>query len=118
MLKHKDIIGRPALSVNIHGDNVDFKAGRLCHLPEPHQDIIGKLMGFFILDIVFLNNNTELSLCVFIASEPGIAKFSFCRASLISGALFRAFDTVPFDIFSLSAISWIVVIVCPPSFAK
>ena len=61
--------------MNIDRHNVYFKTGGLCHLTESDQDVIGKLVGFFILNIIFLDNDAELPLCIFIAPELCVAQF-------------------------------------------
>ena len=73
MLKHKNVIGRLALCMNINGNNIHFKTGRFCHLAEAHQNVIGKLVRFLVLDIVLLNNNAELPSGIFISPEFCIA---------------------------------------------
>ena len=75
ILQHEYVKRCLALELYIHRDYVHFKPGGLAHLPESHHNIIRKVVGLKIFDVVLLGDHAQ-ALCGFlIAAELGIPQF-------------------------------------------
>ena len=78
VLQHEYVIGLRPLALCVHRNYFNLISFRFRHLAEAHYNVIGKMMGLFVLDKILLYKDAETFCRVFVAAEFCIAELDSC----------------------------------------
>ena len=78
MLQHESVIGYLSLDICVHRNDRYFITRRFGALAKAHDNIIRKVMRFFILNIIPLHDNAQFLCRFFVAPQFRISEFHGC----------------------------------------